>query len=325
MFLSTLTWYDNDALYPLLLGIRDNIFILTIIYLSIGYVIILYMVLKKNYLYFVSILEAIEAIKEDNHELVEIPYSELREVSHYINSIKSDLQRNIRAAKEAEQKKNDLVVYLAHDLKTPLTSVIGYLTLLKDERQISEEIQQRYLQITLDKAERLEDLINEFFEITRLNLTKQILEVQSINFTRLMEQITYEFKPMFMEKNITCDMHIPKDLQLTCDVIKIQRVIDNILRNAVNYAYPDSTIAIHIEVLEQHIQMTFTNQGPTIPKEKLDHIFEQFYRTDSARTSGTGGAGLGLAIAKEIVTLHGGTIQSTSEKETTCFIISLPS
>lgn len=113
---------------------------------------------------------------------------------------------NLRAAKEAEQRKNDLVTYLAHDLKTPITSVIGYLTLLRDEPQISEEIRSRYMNIALDKAERLDDLINEFFEITRFNLSHISLEKKQINLSLMLQQLTYEFQPMLAEKNLTCSL-----------------------------------------------------------------------------------------------------------------------
>lgn len=295
-----------------------------ILSLITGYSVVLYVVLRKNYLYFITVLEAVEAIAEETTEYIEIPYAELNIVSQQLNTIKTKLQKNARAAKEAEQKKNDLIVYLAHDLKTPLTSIIGYISLLKDEKEISKELQHRYVQIVYDKAERLGDLINEFFEITRFNLTKQILEIENVNITRLLEQLTYEFKPMFLEKNILCKLEVSKDLHIPCDVIKIQRVLDNLLRNAVNYSFWDSTIIIKVERIDGVVEIHITNQGTTIPSEKLLHIFDQFYRGDNARRSTTGGAGLGLAIAKEIVELHGGSISANSENECTSFIVILP-
>jgi two-component system, OmpR family, sensor histidine kinase VanS len=301
-------------------------YLTSVIILSLitGYSVVLYVVLRKNYLYFITVLEAVEAIAEETTEYIEIPYAELNIVSQQLNTIKTKLQKNARAAKEAEQKKNDLIVYLAHDLKTPLTSIIGYISLLKDEKEISKELQHRYVQIVYDKAERLGDLINEFFEITRFNFTKQILEIENVNITRLLEQLTYEFKPMFSEKNIICKVEVSKDLHIPCDVIKIQRVLDNLLRNAVNYSFYDSTIMIKVERINGVVEIHITNQGPTIPSEKLIHIFDQFYRGDNARRSTTGGAGLGLAIAKEIVELHEGSISAKSENECTSFTVILP-
>lgn len=241
-----------------------------------------------------------------------------------LNRVREKALNNARAAKEAEQRKNDLVVYLAHDLKTPLTSVIGYLILLRDEGQISEELRERYLSISLDKAEHLEDLINEFFEITRFNLSNITLEYSRVSLTRMLEQLTYEFKPMCLEKNLKCELEIAPDTMIKCDVNKMQRVFDNLLRNAVNYCFDDGTIHIAATQNDENLSIKFTNCGNTIPKEKLERIFEQFYRLDAARSSRSGGAGLGLAIAKEIVGLHHGTITARSENEVVEFEVTIP-
>lgn len=214
-------------------------------------------------------------------------------------------------------------MYLAHDLKTPLSSVIGYLTLLYDEGEISPELREKYLSIALDKAERLEDLINEFFEITRFNLSEITLQYGRIDLTRLLEQLVFEFKPMLREKKLTCDLQAPEDLALRCDGDKLQRVFDNLLRNAVLYSYPDTNITITAAREGSRIMIRFRNRGDTIPEEKLSRIFEQFYRLDAARSSG-GGAGLGLAIAEQIVELHGGTITAQSAEELIEFTVILP-
>lgn len=237
---------------------------------------------------------------------------------------KNTLEQRKLAAELSEQRKNDLVVYLAHDLKTPLTSVIGYLTLLRDENKISEELREKYLSISLEKAEHLEDLINEFFEITRFNLSNITLEYSRVNLTRMLEQLTYEFKPMFLEKNLKCELEIAPDTMIKCDVNKMQRVFDNLLRNAVNYSFDDSTIHIAVKQNGENLCIQFTNCGNTIPKEKLVRIFEQFYRLDVARSSRSGGAGLGLAVAKEIVELHNGTITAKSENEQIEFTVTFP-
>ena len=231
---------------------------------------------------------------------------------------------NQRAAREAEQRKNDLVTYLAHDLKTPITSVIGYLTLLHDEQQISEEIRQRYLSIALDKSERLDDLINEFFEITRFNLSHISLEKKQINLSLMLDQLLYEFQPMLKEKRLECQLNVADGIMMRCDPDKLQRVFDNLLRNAVNYSFENSSIRITAKTGINNVLLTFENDGDTISKEKLSRIFEQFYRLDTSRSSGSGGAGLGLAIAKEIVELHGGTIRAFSENDIIRFDVSLP-
>ena len=273
--------------------------------------------------YFYEINRGIDALIEGNQgEVILSP--ELSLTERKINHIRHTLEQRKSEAAVAEQRKNDLVVYLAHDLKTPLTSVIGYLTLLRDEGQISEELREKYLSISLEKAERLEDLINEFFEITRFSLSSITLEYSNVNLTRLLEQLTYEFQPMLSEKNLTCSLEMERDMTLRCDVDQMQRVLDNLLRNAVNYSFEGGTIRIGAAQEGDSMKIRFSNRGNTIPKEKLERIFEQFYRLDSARSSRSGGAGLGLAIAKEIVELHQGTITARSEDERIEFEVTLP-
>lgn len=259
---------------------------------------------------------------DKNIEYIELS-PELSEIGAKINRLKQESERNGRLAKENEQRKNDLIMYLAHDLKTPLSSVIGYLTLLRDEGQISPELREKYLSIALDKAERLEDLINEFFEITRFNLSETTLQYSRIDLTRLLEQLTFEFQPMLAEKNLTCALDAPKEMVLHCDADKIQRVFDNLLRNAVLYSYPDTEICISAQQGDNQVMIHFKNRGDTIPPEKLSRIFEQFYRLDAARSS-RGGAGLGLAIAKQIVERHGGTIDAQSANDIVEFTVTIP-
>ena len=216
-----------------------------------------------------------------------------------------------------------LVVYLAHDLKTPLTSVIGYLTLLNDEEEISPRLRKKYLSVSLDKAERLEDLINEFFEITRFSLTHLTLELRKINLSRMLEQTVFEFGPMLAEKKLECRLDMPPDVFYECDPDKLQRVFDNLLRNAVSYSQPGGEINLCLRRQEERLRLTVQNFGVTIPEDKLERIFDQFFRLDSARATRSGGAGLGLAIAKEIVELHGGTISAESSDGQVTFTVVL--
>lgn len=278
--------------------------------------------LRRVVQYVDELQKATEQLFDKNIEYIELS-PELSEIGAKINRLKQESERNERLARENEQRKNDLIMYLAHDLKTPLSSVIGYLTLLHDEGQISPELREKYLAIALDKAERLEDLINEFFEITRFNLSEITLQYSQINLTRLLEQLTFEFKPMLAEKNLTCELQVPEDMTLRCDANKIQRVFDNLLRNAALYSYPNTKIEITAEKQEKQVTIHFRNHGDTIAAEKLARIFEQFYRLDAAISS-NGGAGLGLAIAKQIVELHGGRIYAESASNTVEFTVTLP-
>ena len=237
---------------------------------------------------------------------------------------RQQVQQNAAIAREAEQRKNALIVYLAHDLKTPLTSVIGYLTLLRDEPELSPAMRARYTGIALDKAERLEDLINEFFEITRFNLSHMELDRRPTDLTRMIEQVVSEFGPMLAEQNLTCRADLPPKLPCACDPDKLARVLDNLLRNACHYSTPGTEVTITAAAEGDTAVLTVENAGRTIPPEKLARIFEQFYRLDESRASRTGGAGLGLAIAKQIVELHGGSITAASVDDHITFTVRLP-
>ena len=303
------------GLYVYMVGLI--LWVVCILYLT-------YKLLKKVVNYVYELQAATGKLFDKSVDYIELS-PELSEIAININRLKQEAENNARLAQENEQRKNDLIMYLAHDLKTPLSSVIGYLTLLHDdEQQISQELREKYLSISLDKAERLEDLINEFFEITRFNLSNITLQYKEIDLTRLLEQLIYEFAPMLREKGLQCDLNAPETLMFRCDADKIQRVFDNLLRNAVIYSFNDTTITIAAEPHEKNVTIIFENCGNTIPREKLSQIFEQFYRLDAARSTSSGGAGLGLAIAKQIVELHKGTITAESTDEKIRFTVTLP-
>lgn len=323
-FLSRFIYGDYEsALRVYTQVIRRYMDIYIIAAVTVVFLVILRLYLRSFTKYFNEINRGIDALIDENSSEVVLS-SELAATEKKINYIKHTLEQRKLEAEVAKRRKDELVVYLAHDLKTPLTSVIGYLTLLRDENQISEELREKYLSISLEKAERLEDLINEFFEITRFNISDITLEYSRVNLTRLLEQLTYEFKPMLLGKNLKCELKIAPDTMVRCDVNKMQRVFDNLLRNAVNYSFDGGTIIIAAVQNENNLSIKFTNCGNTIPQEKLERIFEQFYRLDTARSSKNGGAGLGLAIAKKIVELHNGTITAKSENEVIEFEVTIP-
>ncbi|MDO5301367.1 MAG: HAMP domain-containing sensor histidine kinase [Tissierellia bacterium] len=278
--------------------------------------------LKKVLAYLYELQGATRKLLDGDSGYIELS-PELGEIAANLNELKGEAMENARLAREQEEKKNDLIMYLAHDLKTPLSSVIGYLTLLRDEGEISRELREKYLSIALGKAQRLEELINEFFEITRFNLSAIHLSYAKINLTRLLEQLAYEFRPMLAQKHLSLELNAPDELLLPCDPDKIQRVLDNLLRNAVLYSHEGTEIALEVAVGEEAVTITFTNEGDEIGPEKLERIFDPFYRLDPARRTG-GGAGLGLSIAREIVALHGGSIGAESRGQEIKFAVSLP-
>lgn len=318
-----ISWEPQDPLYQFLQWIKAYINLVLGIVCFTGWSIITYYFMSKPLRYLDEIIDASKQLATSKNEPIVLPNA-IKNVQDELNLVREQALNHGLMVKEAEQRKNDLVVYLAHDLKTPLTSVIGYLTLLQDEHQISEELKDKYLAISLDKAERLEDLINEFFEITQFNFSDITLQYSEVNLTILLEQLTHEFKPLLTEKNLKFKLDMPPDTIIKCDVNKIQRVFDNLLQNAIFHSFNDSTIEIFVSQNASETAIKFNNYGHRIPKEKLEHIFEQFYRLDAARASNNGGAGLGLAIAKKIVELHQGTIFARSEKDQIEFTVIIP-
>lgn len=248
----------------------------------------------------------------------------LQQVEDRMNSIKQKAIRNERKAREEMQRKNDLIVYLAHDIKTPLTSVIGYLSLLNEAKDMPPEQKDKYVGVTLEKAYRLDQLIDEFFDITRFNLQYISVNKTKTNLSLMLYQLADEFYPMLSAQRKTAEVVAPEDLILWGDADKLSRVFNNILKNAIAYSYENCAIKIEAFYKDNDVVINFSNQGDVIPKEKLDTIFEKFFRLDASRPSNTGGAGLGLAIAKEIVDAHGGTISVQSNQDKTTFTVTLP-
>lgn len=273
--------------------------------------------------YFNEISVGIDQLAEKSEREITLS-PELDFMEKKLNQIKTTLEKQKKDVYEAEQRKNDLVVYLAHDIKTPLTSVIGYLSLLDEASDMPNEQKAKYIGITLEKANRLEQLIDEFFEITRFNLQTIILNKAKINLSFMLQQMADEFYPMLTPQGKKAVVQTSENLTLWGDADKLSRVFNNILKNAASYSYPDSVIVIWAEEQGDNVIITFTNRGDPIPKQNLETIFEKFFRLDSSRSSHSGGAGLGLAIAKEIVTAHGGTIAAESNSEQTMFTVTLP-
>ena len=308
LFFGAVNWWRNSTLLRnLLYACRDYFLLLYILAVGIAWILCTIHLLRRPLGYLDELVAAAERLTQDSGRMIFLP-APLREAQDHLNLLRERSLRAAAVAKEAEQRKNDLIVYLAHDLKTPLTSVVGYLTLLRDEPGLSPEFRARYTGVALDKAERLEDLIDEFFDITRFSLTHLELERRPIDLTRMLQQVADEFRPQLSEHGLTCALALPPSLICGCDPDKLARVFDNLLRNACHYSDPGTQVEIAAAVEEHTVLLTFTNRGATIPPEKLERVFDRFFRLDSSRAARTGGAGLGLAIAKEIVELHGGTI-----------------
>lgn len=324
-------WLYN--IFPHLYDLLDNIYELVFerayfIFIIFGTTLIivlslLYKLLNKIFSYVFAVSESADKLFDKNVEYINLP-PEMVEVEKKLNHFKTEAIKNERLARENEQKKDELIVYLAHDIKTPLTSMIGYLSLLSEIKDMPQEQRNRYIGIALDKSYRLEYLINELFDVARFNSEKIVLEKEEINLNLMLEQIADDFYPTLKEMNKKINFTSDEKTILYADPDKLSRVFNNLIKNAVNYSKENTDIDISILNKENQATVKITNKGKQIPKEKLDKIFEKFYILDSSRTSKTGGSGLGLAIAKEIVELHGGRIYAESDMKETTFSVILP-
>lgn len=272
--------------------------------------------------YFDEIINGINILTDGTDTKVEMS-EELNFVSAKLQQVKDELAQRTREKEEAEKRKDELIVYLAHDIKTPLTSVIGYLDLLVENTNISSEQKSNYLRIARDKALRLEMLINDFFEIARSHVQQMSLNKSMIKISYLMEQVVDEAYPLFHKAGKTVEMDIDDSIQLRADAQKIARVFTNLLKNAIYYSEGIEPICITATTIMKNVKIEFSNAG-NIGQEDLKHIFEKFYRVDDARQTKTGGAGLGLAIAKEIVQAHEGTITVNSQNGHITLTVLLP-
>ena len=289
----------------------------------IGTLVLLYRLLKKVFGYIDEIGNATEDLVNKDVEYIELP-DELEEIKNRMNHLKRESEKNEKLAKENEEKKDELIVYLAHDIKTPLTSMIGYLSILDEIDDMPKKKQKNYISIALDKSYRLEDLINELFDVARFNSEKIVLEKEELNLNLMLEQIIDDFYPTLRELNKSIKLNYNEPISINGDPNKLSRVFNNLIKNAISYSKEESEIVINLKKDNNNAIVEVINRGKQISKEKLSKIFEKFYRLDSARTSRTGGSGLGLAIAKDIVELHNGTIIAESNEEETTFRVTLP-
>lgn len=383
VFLSAITickqyiWYPDEVWYKILKRVDNHKVEIVLMLMFLGAVLITIYNCWRFAEGSEAIVDAIEGIYSGDSKEVLLP-DEYREVQEKLKLLQYEYELRMKAVHEANQRKNDMIMYMAHDLKTPLTSVIGYLELLHSEKDLPMEAKDKYAEIAYTKSVRLEELMNEFFDITRYNFTQIILHKENVNLSIMLEQILVEFYPQFYDKRLEVTVDIEKDILYTCDIDKMERVFDNLFKNIINYSYPNTDVLIELfrvneeEVVDNTesealyveednnqrknrnnrkrkitgkqqvsdnkeskevekkkinrpsgIRLVTKNFGKTIPKEMQEHIFEQFFRMDSSRSTSVGGSGIGLAVSKEIVELHGGKIRCESENEEIVFIVDL--
>ena len=279
-----------------------------------------FMILQEPYIRYISkISDAVQ-----NTTIDVIGDDEFFSMAANLNKMVEDIRVLMDKERESERTKNELITNVAHDLRTPLTSIIGYLELLAGNTKIPLDMQHKYIEIAYGKARRLEKLIEDLFGFTKLNYGKISMHVAQVDVVKLLGQLLEEAYPNFVEKNLSYDLqsNIPAKI-ITADGNLLARLFDNLIGNAIKYGADGKRVLVKIHGDDDVVTVSVTNYGYVIPPDELPLIFNKFYRVEQSRSSSTGGTGLGLAIAKEIVDMHGGTIQVASDLNGTVFTVKL--
>ncbi len=289
-----------------------------------------YLLQRRSIGYISRLAEGISAIAAGNLETkIEVKGDdEFSEMAENINKMTVELRELLNIERESEQSKTDLITNIAHDLRTPLTSIIGYLELLsgKNRVQLSPEMQQKYLEIAYNKSRRLEQLIADLFSFTKLSYGKITMKVSYVDIVKLLSQLLEESYPSFVEKGLSYELrsNVPM-LEIAADGNLLARLFENLIGNAIKYGADGKRVTVRINAEEENdvVEVKVINYGYVIPEKDLPLIFNKFYRVDQSRSTQTGGTGLGLAIAKDIAQMHGGSISVSSDLSGTVFSVRL--
>ncbi len=290
------------------------------------FVLIFHFMTRKMTRYIEEITASIQRIAQgDFSTKVEVKYeNEFAIIAQNLNIMAKDLYELKEKEHEAENTKNELITNVAHDLRTPLTSIIGYLDILNCSPDLGEDNKKKYIQIAYDKSKRLEKLINDLFSFTKLAYGNMPIKTTLIDIVKLLEQQIDEFYPNFEEHNLVCEFkaYTPSAMVLA-DGEMIARAFENLITNAIKYGKDGKIIKVVTKKAGDDIKVTVINYGTIIPKEDIPYIFDRFYRVEQSRQESTGGTGLGLSIAKSIIEKHGGRITAHSSMAGTAFDVYL--
>ena len=251
---------------------------------------------------------------------------ELTEIAENISRMEKDIRDLIEKERNSEQSKTDLITNVAHDLRTPLTSIIGYLELLRKNNSISPEMRQKYLDIAYNKSERLQKLIEELFGFTKLSYGKVNLNIKEVDIVKLLAQLLEESYPNFAKNGLSYDYVSNTGSQIIeADGDLLARLFDNLINNAIKYGKEGKRVKVNLRADREIVTIKIVNYGYVIPEKELPLIFDRFYRTDHSRTTqnGPGGTGLGLAIVKNITDMHHGAVSVSSDLSGTVFTVKL--
>ena len=305
----------------------ETIVVLLFVFLGIGLFSALFFWLTKRELTYIDhISSAITKISTGDLQtkLEIVGDDEFSAMAEKINTMVDEINALMEKERYAEKTKNELITNVAHDLRTPLTSIIGYLELLNRSENLPAQMRQNYLQIVYQKARRLQQLIEDLFGFTKLNYGKMAMNVGKMDIVKLLAQLMDEFYPNFMEKGLAFSLKSSVDAQvIVADSNLLARLFDNLINNAIKYGADGKRIDVRIDVDGDYVIVQVINYGKVIPADELPLIFDKFYRVEQSRSTNTGGTGLGLAIAQNIVQMHGGEISVRSDMHGTAFIVKL--
>lgn len=287
---------------------------------------IFYLLQRRSFSYIQKLSDAMRAIAEGNlNTYVQVEDdNEFSDMASNLNYMIKELNALMERERESERTKNELITNIAHDLRTPLTSIIGYLELISKSKNLTEETRINYTEVAYTKAKKLQKLIEDLFGFTKLNYGKIALNLSKVDLVKLLTQLMDEFYPSFSNNNLAYSLKSNlNSVIITADPNLLARLFENLIGNAIKYGADGKEINVKIAATASIVKVSVINYGKVIPEDEIGLIFEKFYRLEQSRSSKTGGTGLGLAIAKNIVELHGGTIEVKSDLEGTHFIVSL--
>lgn len=324
------TYMDNagiDNFFISILVTFDVVVILMYVLFGILVFTVTFMIFQEKSLrYITKISDAMQNISEgDLNVTVEVEGDdEFSSMAANLNKMVEELKELMDKERESERTKNELITNVAHDLRTPLTSIIGYLELLSGDVKLDPELQKKYINIAYVKTKRLEKLIEDLFGFTKMNYGKLTMHVAQVDVVKLLSQLLEEFYPSFVDKNLSYELqsNVPAKV-ITADGNLLARLFDNLINNAIKYGADGKRIMVKLHADDEIVTVSVINYGYVIPADELPLIFNKFYRVEQSRSTNTGGTGLGLAISKNIVDMHGGTITVTSDLSGTVFTVKL--
>lgn len=320
---------EKEGIPAVLAGVFRMGTITTILYVILGigiFSLTFFLLQKRSLKYIGKIAAAVQNISEGdlNTEIEILGDDEFSMIAANLNRMEEEIRVLMEKERESERTKNELITNVAHDLRTPLTSIIGYLELLSGRIPLGPDMQQKYIDIAYTKAKRLEKLIEDLFGFTKTNTGKIAMDIGQVDIVQLLGQLLEEFYPSFAEKDLTYELisNVPTKT-ITADGNLLARLFDNLINNAIKYGAEGKKVHVSVVAEEEIVTISVTNYGHVIPADELPLIFNKFYRVEQSRSTSTGGTGLGLAIAKNIVDMHGGTIAVASDLNGTVFTVKL--